>query len=246
MTDVIAWPPVGLTAWELTRSDPVSRSVGLIDGRPRTSSAQRSRRLATASVSGYGPDRAGAGYIEMLKEFLAGGRHLVRVECCSAVPWLSPRHNLRNGVIQWTSGGSDLDWYAGGNTLLYSDNRAMNGTPTTNKGWPAIKVDGLPENAVVARPADHITVTDGTTTELRRVLTVARSNGSGLATIRVDRAFPFSGLVSIGDRESIVFEALDMPRAAQPLTGDFAYEWAFREVFADEYPDGWTERDPWR
>lgn len=250
MTDVIAWPPVGLTAWELTRSDPVSRSVGLIDGRPRTSSAQRARRLATASVGGHGPlaiGRAGAGYMEMLKEFLAGGRHLVRAECFTTLPGNVGPLNLRNSPMEWTSGGSDMEWTSGNSALLWSDNLAMYGEPRTQSGWPALRVEGLPKNSIVARPSDRITVTnDAGATEASRVLTVARSNSSGVATVRVRDTFTLSGLVSIGDRESIVFEALDMPRAVRPMAGDFAYEWSFREVFADEYPDGWVERDPWR
>ncbi|WP_282026862.1 hypothetical protein [Limimaricola cinnabarinus] len=245
MTDVIAWPPVGLTAWELTRVDPVSRSVGLLDGRPRTSSAQRSRRLATAQVSAFGPDRAGAGYIEMLKEFLAGGRHLVRVDCPSPLSPLVTSLNLKNGVMQWTSGGDDMEWTAGGSDLLWSDNIALTGEPRTDKGWPALRVEGLPKNSIVARPSDRITVTDANgNTESSRVLTVARSGGLGNATIRTRDAFTLSGLVSIGDKESIVFEALNMPRAVQPVSGSWGYDWNFREVFQDEY-DSWTERNPW-
>lgn len=248
MTDVIAWPPVGLTGWELTRLDPISRSVALIDGRARTSSAQRSRRLATAHVPGRNLDGSGAGYIEMLKEFLEGGRHLVRVECLAPIWHLAARGmNLRNSPMGWTSDGSDMDWLAGNSTLLWSDNLAMYGEPRTQSGWPALRVEGLPKNSLVARPSDRITVTnDAGATEASRVLTVARSDSSGVATIRVRDTFTLSGLVSIGDKESIVFEALEMPRAVQPVTGDWGYEWSFREVFSDEYPDGWTERDPWR
>lgn len=246
MTDVIAWPPVGLTAWELTRVDPVSRSVGLLDGRPRTSSAQRSRRLATAVVSGMGPDLAGAGYIEMLKEFLAGGRHLVRVECMAPVWHLAQRLNLKNSPMEWTANGTDMEWTAGGSGLIWSDNLAMTGEPRTDSGWPALRVEGLPKNSLVARPSDRITVTDANgNTESSRVLTVARSGGLGNATIRTRDTFTLSGLVSIGDKESIVFEALDTPRAVQPVSGSWGYDWSFREVFSDEYPDGWTERDPW-
>ena len=246
MTDVIAWPPVGLTAWELSRVDPVSRSVGLLDGRPRTSSALRSRRVATASVSAFGPDRAGAGYMEMLKGFLAGGRHLLRVDCPSPLSPLVTSLDLKNGVMKWTSGGDDMEWTAGGSGLLWSDNVALYGEPRTDSGWPALRVEGFPKNSIVARPSDRITVTDANgNTESSRVLTVARSGGLGNATIRTRDTFTISGLVSIGDKESIVFEALDIPRAVRPLTGDYAFEWAFREVFQDEY-DSWTEIDPWR
>ena len=246
MTDVIAWPPVGLTAWEFTRVDPVSRSVGLLDGRPRTSSAQRSRRLATAIVSGMGPDLAGAGYVEMLKEYLAGGRHLVRVECMSPNLQRVSSLHLKNAHMEWTSSGTAMDWTSDGATMLWSDNLEMHGVPATDGSWPALTVTGLPASSIVARPSDLITVTDSAgAKETSRVLMVARSDATGAATIRTRDTFTLSGLVSIGDKESIVFEALDMPRAVQPVAGAWGYEWAFREVFADEYPDGWTERDPW-
>lgn len=247
MTNIYAWPPVGPTAWELTTIHPVSRSVGLLDGRPRTSgNGQRSRRVATAVVSGLGPDRAGAGYVEMLRELLEGGRHLVRVDCPSPLWHLASDTNLRNGVMRWTSGGTDLEWNAGNSALLWSDNLAMNGEPRTDDGWPALRVEGLPANALVARPMDRITVTDSEgNVRGSRVLTVARSDSSGVATIRVQNAFTNSGLVSIGDPESIPFEVESLTREMQPASGDWGYTWAFREVFQDEYPGGWTELNPW-
>ena len=100
----------------------------------------------------------------------------------------------------------------------------------------------------MARPSELISVT-GTagTSETAYVLTVARSDATGVATIRTDKpeAFTLSGLVSIGQRESIVFEAAGVPRSVQGVTGTFGYQWDFREVFEDEYSDGWTEVDPW-
>lgn len=245
MTDVIAWPPVSLTARELTTDYPVSRSVALIGGRARTSSAGRPRRLATASVSGYGKDRAGARYVEMLKRHLLGGVHLVRINCLSNA-WHSGVPDYQSVPMQWKSGAADVDWTSGGQPLLWSTGASLSGVPTTNGGWPALRVDSFPAGTIVALPMDRISVSDGATTETSTVQSVARANESGRATIRVTEAFTISGSVSIGDRESIVFEALDMPRSAQPLTGDYGYDWSFREVFEDEYPGGWVERDPWR
>lgn len=247
MTNVYAWPPVGLTGWELHVQTPISRSVGLIDGRPRTSSAQRKRRLATAVVPGINLDKAGAGYIEVLKELLAGGEHLVRVDALAPI-WHLARggQNLISRYVEWTTGGVELLWTSGGVDTYWSDNLATYGTPTTDGGWPAITVTGLPADVIVARPGELLTVKadPDTAAESARVLTVARSDSSGTATIRIMTAVTATGLVSIGETESIVFEAMDMPRAVQPVGVDWAYTWDFREVFSDEYAS-WTELDPW-
>lgn len=246
MTNVIAWPPVGLTGWEITEVTPVSRSVGLVQGGRRTSSAERTRRYATAIVPGRGPDQAGAGYVEMLKRQLEGGKHLVRVECTSGI-WHLARADAVYGFdpLSWTSGGVPLAWTSGGVNLMWSaSGYALNGVPTTDGGWPAIEVSGLPANRIVVRPSERLSVTDGGTTETATVMAVARSDGAGVATIRLDAAVSTVGAVSMGVTESIVFEALSMPREVQK-SRNWAYTWEFREAFEDESVDGWTEVDPW-
>lgn len=248
MTDVIAWPPVSLTGWEITRSEPVSRSVGLIQGGRRTSAALKPRRLATAVVLGRGQDQAGAGYVEMLKAQLAGGVHLVRVECSSAV-WQLARAEalLHQAGVDWTASGVTLNWTSGGVDLIWgAGQHALTGAPATDGDWDAIAVSGLPPSRIVARPSERISVTDGASTETATVLTVARSDASGDATIRLDSAIALAGAVRIGETASIVFEALEMPRAVQAARGRWAYTWEFREVFEAESPGGWTEVDPWR
>lgn len=248
MVNVIAWPPFGLTAWELDEQFPQSRSVGLIGGRARTSSALRSRRVGRAIVAGIGPNQAGAGYVRMLKRQWGGAPRLVRVECWRTLPLRAPGVNLRNTALEWTDGGVDLLWSSGGVDLLWGDGAYnLYGVPVTSGGFYGLTVTGLPASQIVARPSDRITVTDGTTTEEGLALNVVTSDASGAATIRTDRtsAFTLSGQVSIGDPESIVFEALDEPREMQPLEGSWGYTWEFREVFSDEYADGFTEVDPW-
>ncbi|MAX76557.1 hypothetical protein [Sulfitobacter sp. UBA4523] len=249
MTDVIAWPPFQLTGWELAEVYPQSRSVGLIEGRPRTSSAQRARRVATANITGIGTDQAGAGYVRMLNRMWAGKPNLVRVKCLSSLWYLAGGAlNLRNNVLEWTDDGTDLLWTAGGVDLLWGDGAyALQGEPATDGPWHSLTVSGLPPSRILARPSEVISVTDGDTKESAYVLTVARSDASGVATIRTDKpeAFTLTGLVSIGQRENIVFEALGVPRSVQGVTGTFGYQWDFREVFEDEYNDGWTEVNPW-
>ncbi|HDZ80721.1 MAG TPA: hypothetical protein ENH56_05685 [Roseobacter sp.] len=250
MTDVIAWPPFDLTGWELDEVYPQSRSVGLIEGRPRTSSAQRARRVATANITGIGKQQAGAGYVRMLNRLWAGRPNLTRIEACSTL-WYPYRggYDLRNNVLEWTDDGTELLWTEGSATLLWGDGAyALSGVPAADGAWYALTVSGLPPSRIVARPSELISVTDTTgATETAYILTVIRSNVDGVATIRTDKAtaFTLSGLVSIGHAESIVFEAQGVPRSVQGVTGTFGYQWDFREVFVDEYSDGWTEIDPW-
>lgn len=249
MTDVIAWPPFQLTGWELAEVYPQSRSVSLIEGRGRTSSAQRGRRVATANVTGIGTDRAGAGYVRMLNRLWAGAPNLVRVECLSSL-WFRAGlgQDLRNNVMEWTDDGAELLWTAAATDMIWGDGEfPLYGEPATDGGWHSLTVSGLPPSRIVARPSELISVTDAVIKEEAYVLTVTRSDVSGVATIRTDRAsaFTLSGLVSIGQKESIVFEALGVPRSVQGVTGTFGYQWDFREVFEDEFTGGWTEVDPW-
>ncbi|MGI3168392.1 hypothetical protein ACRARG_04520 [Pseudooceanicola sp. C21-150M6] len=246
MTNVYAWPPVGLTGWELTTVDPVSRSVELFSGRARTSSFQRSRRYATAHVTGIGKDQNGAGYIENLKRLLVGGEHLVRID---AFPHLHPVRGQISAevqsILEWTSSGTEMLWTSDGTSMVWgAGDYAVSGTPTTDGGWLAVSLTGLPPNVQVARPSQRIVISNGTDTEASTALAAATSDGSGNAVIRLFEAFTIEGLVSIGARESIVFEALDMPRSVMPATGTFGYQWDFREVFSDEY-ESWTELNPW-
>lgn len=246
MTDVIAWPPFGLTGWELAEIYPQSRSVGLIEGRPRTSSAQRARRVASANVAGYGPDQAGAGYVRMLNRMWAGGPQLVRVRCR---PWglQGPRGDLRNTILEWTAAGADLLWTEGGTPVEWRMGEyGANASPATDGVWHGLTVTGLPPSQIVARPGERVTVT-GATTEAAYVLKVARTDATGAALVRTDKpeAFTVSGNVVLGDAENIVFEAVNVPRAIKPISGDYGFQWDFREVFEDEYPDGWMEVNPW-
>lgn len=247
MTNVYAWPPVGLTGWELTQSDPVSKSTGFFDDREYVSSRGRSRRLARAIVTGLGARGNAGGYVENLKRLLAGGEHLVRIEALSSV-WFrrgnSPEFMSRlltwqaaGAELLWTAGGVDLDWGGGAYRMI--------GSPTTDGGWPALAVTGLPPNRLVARPGQHIVLRTSGAVERGAVLTEARSDAAGAATIRTFETFTLSGRVSIGEPESIMFKALDLPRSLQQMDSDYVYEWSFQEVFADEY-SSLTELDPWR
>lgn len=241
MVDVIKWPPVGLTAFEISKIDPVSNSKSLFNSTPYTSSFGRSRRVATSVVSGFGYDAAQAGYMEMLKEYLLGGVNLIRQDVHSSVwhhAWASANPDISNSEISWTEDGSPLEW----DVTWYE--RDLQGSPTVDdRGFPAIVVTGLPPNRIVVRPHEVVSVVGGSSS---RAVKVVRSDASGTATIRLKSAIAESGLVILGDVESVVFKvnSTALPRSIQPQAGDWTYEWPLLEVFEDEYTS-WNEVDPW-
>ena len=247
--NVIAWPPFDITGWELADLFPQSRSVGLIESRPRTSSAQRPRRVATAIVSGIGANADGAGYVRMLNKQWAGAPNLTRIPSMSSLWHLSrDGQDLASTVLQWTDAGTELLWTDGGVDLVWGDGAyALSGTPVADGDWYALTVSGLPPSQIIARPSELISVSTNDASETAFVMTTARSNAAGVATIRTDKttAFTLSGLVSIGHMENIVFEAQGVPRSVQTGSRHFGFQWDFREVFEDEYVGGFVEVNPW-
>lgn len=249
MVDVIKWPKVGEVAFEISKIDPISVSTSLIDGQPRFSRYGRSRRVARTSVSGIGPDAAGAGYMEMLKEFLEGGVNLTRVTTYSSI-WhfvrASNNDRIENYKLNWTDNSNPLLW-TDNSVDLHWWNNDLPVSPTTDNGWPALLVENLPPNIIVARPHENISISsvDGTQTQMTKVLRVTKSDAEGTALIRVRDSLTISGQAVIGATEDIVFRPLDLPRAVQPQLGNWKYDWSFVEAFEDEYPEGFLEVNPW-
>lgn len=250
--NVYAWPPVSLHGWMWTLSDPIQRSRSIITGADYVSAAQRRRRIAALEVSGIGKNRMGAGYIESLIELLKGGQHCVRLYSC--------RINVRGGLatdlrqsdpLLWTEGSEDLEWSAGGADLFWYTGSVIVGTTGTDAaGWPIITVEGLPPNALVARPSEFITIyaDENDAGSTYRVLAPAYSDGTGTAVIRLhdDPGALTDVRVNLGTSETAVFRPVSIPQAMQYKTGDWSYTWEFREVFEEEVgAGGFVELDPW-
>jgi hypothetical protein len=246
MVNVIAWPPVGLTGYMIARADSPSVSRGLLTNARRTTASQARRRAITAVVAGIGTQAAGAGYMAELEEQTDAGRHLLRINARSAIWHLaSAEYGFRNRLMTWLDGSTDMVWTSGGADLLWGDGEyPLSGVPGTADGWPILTVSGLPPSRIAVRPHERVTVTDGVTIEGARALRVTSSDGSGVAVIRLSAALTLSGLVSIGETESIVCEVLEWPRAVQPLAQEWALSCGLREVFEAE-TDGFVEVDPW-
>lgn len=240
---IIAFPPIRYTAWELHPHYQISRSRSLLSGASMTSSYQPMRRLALATVHGIRAD--GAGYLDMLKDQIEGGVHYVRVACMPAI-WFFGRYgkHLAPDYVEWSSGDATLLWSSAGDSVAWADELLWQAEPAMDGAWFAITATGLPPSTKIVGPGEFIEVTDGIATARAKVMTVARSDSSGTAIIRIDRAIAVTGPLRVGTPESIVFEVVTIPRAVQGMSGQYNFDMAFREVLPAEYAD-LEEVDPW-
>lgn len=251
--NVFPWPPVGAIGAEWTEVAPVARLRSMMTGRDQMQASQRKRRIATVQVSALARGRMGAGYSEMLKQLLDGGIHAVRLQSSPINWWLDElerRGAAFNGnPLSWRTGGDPLAWRAGSgpNPLLFFTGAAVTGgAPSASGLWGMLPVAGLPPSTLVARPGDFIRIfdmADAAISEVARVVRPATTNASGAVTLKLDRVPTISGgRVNMAGQDEAVFRVDGaLPRAMQTVSGDWAYSWSFREVFADEV-GGFTER----
>ena len=247
-TNVIAFPPIGAIGSLWTVAAPVLRSQSMITGRRYVSRWGLARREAAVTVSALAKDRSGAGYSEMLIRHLDGGANLVRLNSYP-INWHLDDVDLK-GVrsaqrLLWDADGNPLTWETGGQTLIWFSGSVLTGTVSGN----VLTVSGLPPNRLICRVGDHIELFSGVDSAsggMTQATSPGTSDENGVAVIALfDPIAPGAyGWVNIGASDSRVFEALEMPRAMQPVDGNWFYEWRFREVFADEV-GGFTEVNPW-
>lgn len=248
MTNVYAWPPVGALGHEWTRHDPVQRSRSMITGADFRSAAQRSRRMATVTVSGIDNSEAGAGYMESLKRLLAG-RHAVRLYSKPINHGGRGTESLRqSSIITWEDEGGDVEWMDEAETLTWISGQVITGTTGTDAGgFTTVTISGAPANMIIARPGEFITL-HGDPEQTAQIITMATTDETGAATIRVFGTLTSETdvRVSIGTSDNAVFLPVGAyPRAVRPAVGDWSYTWEFREVFQDEVDGSFVEVDPW-
>lgn len=250
--NVYPWPPVGAVGAEWTLSMPTARLRSMLTGRDQMQASQRRRRVATVEVSALAAGRMGAGYCEMLKQLLDGGIHAVRLQSSPINWWLDELErrgaDFNGGPLSWRTGGNTLAWQtAGGQPLFWFTGAVVEAGAATPSGlWTLLPVSGLPPRTLVARPGDFIRIydmADASVWEVARVVRPATTDGSGNVTLKLDRMPTISGgRVNLAGQDEAVFRVEGgLPRAVQPVHGDWTYTWNFREVFADEV-GGFTER----
>lgn len=256
--NVYPWPPVGALGAEWTLDMPTARLRSLITGRDQMQASQRRRRIAVVQVSALAAGRMGAGYCEMLKQLLDGGIHAVRLQSSPINWWIDELARrgeaFSSAPLAWRTGSDPLAWRrggaGGGNPVRWFTGRVVSGgAPSVSGMWGMLPVSGLPAWTLVARPGDFIRIhemSDAAVFEVARVVRPATTNGAGEVTLKLDRVPTISGgRVNVAGQDEAVFR-IDgaLPRAVQPVGGDWSYTWNFREVFADEV-GGFTERYPW-
>lgn len=247
MTNIYAFPPVGVIGREWTEETRVSRSAYLFSGKRAVSSLAPRRRLASLAVSALARGRNGAGYSESLKRLLDGGMHLVRLTSWPINWYLDAV--AAGGVtvpLSWTAGGVPLTWTSGGVPLVWFSGGVVQGVAGTDAaGFPILTLTGLVPGQIVVRPFEVVRVfpTAGGASVAARAVGLVIADGSGGAVLRLHDAL-VSGTVSFGDAESAVFEVTGWPRAVQGVRGDWTYSWDFREVLAGEITSP-VEIDPW-
>ncbi|MEL7299377.1 MAG: hypothetical protein AAFM92_03245 [Pseudomonadota bacterium] len=241
MPDVYAWPPVHTTAYEHTISRPVQRSEGL-SGSPRLSQSEATRTLITAVVTGIGPDRLGAGYVEMLKRLLDGKLALVRLNPLPQhwYPVTDGLDGLRGTPgVEWTDGGAETTWEEPPAVVFWTFGNTIEATAGADT-WPYVDCSGLPANRLIAAPSEPVRV--GTITAY--ALRPSYSNAQGEARIYVSSALP-SGPIIIGSNQSRVFEIDSFPRAVQPASENYSYNFTMTERFESDFTSAFTELNPW-
>lgn len=248
---VYAWPPVGAVGAEWDYVAPISESFSALTGKRYVSAARPARRVATVEVSAQSSNRTGAGYVVMLKRLLDGGVNLVRLTSYPLARFLdtADQNALRQSVhLDWTSGGIDLGWTTPPTELLWYDGTILTGVIGTSGIYDIVTVSGLPPRTLVARPGEYLTAfadEDDVIGSTVQVLAPAWSYNDGTAVIRLFSPLAYGGRINIGVKDTAVFRVVGaLPRAVQPVRGDWSYTWQFEEVFSDEV-GGFTERTGW-
>lgn len=248
MTNIYAWPPVGIVAAEWSIEQRVGRSQYLFGGGRAVSTDGPARRVATCTVSALAAGRNGAGYLEALRRLLDGGVHLVRLSSWPVIYRLDEISGAyrQTQPLDWSEGAAVLEWSEGAADLVWFTGALITAVAGTDAdGWDIATVSGLPASEIVARPGEVLRVFgDGDADGVAAVvLTEARSNASGIAVLRLASAV-VDGVASIGDRESAIFEVTEFSRSGRPIEGNWTYTLQFREVFASEVSEA-TEVNPW-
>lgn len=256
--NVYAWPPVDAVGTMWTVTQPINRSQSFFTGADVSSSAERKRYMATVEVPAIG-DLAGnmnAGYCEVLKDLLEGGKNLVRLNSMP-VNWYFDDDSSNNiaapSVVTWeeTTGGTSVTWdeTTGGTDVIWLTSARLQGVKSTANGFHTVRVEGLPANTLIVRPGEYVRgyASDGLDGDgsFAKVLRPAYSDASGGCTIYLTSELADAFHVELNSKKSAVFMVEgELPISVQPVDGNWSYVWNFREVFSDEV-GGFTEIDPW-
>lgn len=253
--NVYAWPPVGALSSEWTRVQPKAVTRSMLTGRQQMQASQRERRMATVEISALSAGRSGAGYCEMLKRYLAGGVHAVRLRSPS-INWhldqIQRAALLNSTPLRWTMPPESIGWISGNADLHWFDGVVVRGGPSApdpGGAWHILSLTGLPPNRLIVRAGDYLrayVVDNEAVSQVAQVVTDARSREDGTASVRIFSAITLpDARINLAGQDEAVFQVEgDLPRSVQPLGSNWSYTWNLREVFADEV-GGFVEINPW-
>ena len=251
MADVYAWPPVGRIAENWWAESPVNVSRSILTGARYASAAQRRRRYATITVGNAGRGAAGMGYLHVLADLLQGGVNFVRLTRLPPNGWADAvglAGNRRSDPVALTTGTDpSVSITLGGSPVTLFTGWVLRGTASVVSGQAQIALTDGPPLTIIARPGEMLTLYNPLTDTVgasAMVQSLAVTDVSGAATIKLMSPLTGTGRVEIGTGETGVFEVTDMPFAPQPLSGDWSTTWSFAEVFADEVGT-FAEVNPW-
>lgn len=248
---VIKWPPVGAIGAEWTEVAPVQISRSMVTGAERVSAFQRKRRMVSISVPAIGENMYDAGYMEMLKRELEG-IHLVRLESYP-INWHLDfiEKGIRRGDVYTDLGKTYVIVYGlKPNSLVARpadfmrlflsdpDGPEQNTLPWQNSNDPLTwQNNGQPLTWFYG--ADYA----GTSVQVTAPVT---SDEDGRAVIPIFETIPDQTQIYLkfGASDTGAFRPMQYPRSVQPVSGNWSYDWEFREVFSDEV-GGFLEVDPW-
>jgi hypothetical protein len=196
--------------------------------------------------------------MEVLKDFLSGGVNLVRLRSTRNVLMEAPlADNLRRlTVLDWTVGSTDnpLAWQVGTgpDPLRWVSGVVLPVTrgDTDSAGYPGRAGVGLaaePADRARGRVPEGYVDLDTRPGAAHRAAGVERclGRGGGAAGGGAFTIVPTGGASFAAEDEGVFAHVGPLPRAQQPAFAEFAYDWEFREVFADEVTGGFEERNPW-
>jgi hypothetical protein len=248
---VFAWPPVGVIGAEWTEDAPVQVSRSMVTGAERVSAIQRKRRIASLTVAGLGLNTFQAGYMQMLIRYLEGV-HLVRLYSYP-ISWRleQPERAIRRGNVTTDLGQTFVTIYGNKpNSLVFRPADFLTlflPSGATTDLNPFTWLDGtdpLPwKNSTNPLTWFSGTPYGGTTVQITQPV---YSDDSGVAIVPVFETVPDQSNIYLiaGASDTGVFRPVSYPRAVQPYSGNWTYDWEFREVFGDEV-GGFTEVNPW-
>ena len=248
---VIKWPPVGAVGAEWTEVAPVQVSRSMTTGAERVSAFQRKRRMATISVPAIGKNMFDAGYMEMLKRFLEG-IHLVRLHSYP-INWHLDvvEKGIRRADVYTDLGVTYVVVYGlQPDTLVArpADFMRLMIAASPNSNQDELSWQNLEDPLVWQNSSDPVTWFHGSD-DLGVSVQVTQpvfSDDSGRAVIPIFENVPDQTQIYImfGASDTGVFRPISYPRSVQPVSGNWTYDWQFREVFEDEV-GGFVEIDPW-